>query len=95
MNGLDLEAWRQVVIESQTQLAGTVATFLPSLLAARLILGPGWLVSKTVEALAGRALRRLGLDEAGQRVREQPTPSSAPDYLSRHRGSLRDSSSAS
>lgn len=64
----DVEAWRQVVIDSLTQLGATVAGFLPSLLATFLILGIGWLVSKGVEIAAVRVLRRFGLDEASSRL---------------------------
>ncbi len=72
METFDVEAWRQVLIESLSQLGGTVATFLPSLLATLLILAIGWLVSKAVEAIASRTLHRFGLDEAGRRVRLEP-----------------------
>ncbi len=64
----DVEAWRQVVIDSLTQLSGTVAAFLPSLAATVLILGVGWLVSKALEIAAVRVLRRVGLDEASSRL---------------------------
>lgn len=65
----DVEAWRQVMVDSLAQLGGTVATFLPSLLATLVILLLGWLLSKAVEVVAARALQRFGLDRASRRIR--------------------------
>jgi hypothetical protein len=42
--------------------------FLPNLIGAVAILAVGWLVSRGVEALAGRALRGVGLDRAAERL---------------------------
>jgi hypothetical protein len=66
---LDVETWRQVLVSSLGQLGSTLAGFLPSLAATILILAVGWLVSRVVEALAGRLLRQLGLDRAAARLR--------------------------
>jgi hypothetical protein len=60
----DVEAWRQVMMTSMAQLGGTIAAFLPSLVATVVILLLGWLLSKGVELVAARALQRFGLDRA-------------------------------
>lgn len=64
----DVEAWRQVFVKSLTEFAGTVGTFLPSLMATLAILVVGWLVSRLVAAVAERMLVKLGLDRAGARL---------------------------
>jgi hypothetical protein len=64
----DVEAWRQVLVNSLTELAGTTAVFLPSLLATLVILGVGWLVSRLVAAVSERVLLQLGLDRAAARL---------------------------
>jgi len=64
----DLEAWRQILVQSMTNLLSTLFGFLPSLTAMLAILLCGWLVSKLVEWLASRGLARLGLDAAADRV---------------------------
>jgi hypothetical protein len=68
LDGFDVETWRQILVDSLTQLASAVAAFLPSLLATLVILAVGWLVSYTVEIVASRTLRRFGLDEAARRT---------------------------
>lgn len=65
---LDLETWRQVVADILTEFGATVAGFLPSVLAMCVILIVGWIVSKTVEIVAERGLRKLGLDAVARRV---------------------------
>jgi hypothetical protein len=60
--------WRQVILDSIGELSTEVVAFLPSLAATVAILIAGWLVSKAVEAVAGRGLRRVGLDEVGRRL---------------------------
>lgn len=65
----DIEAWRNVVLHSITELGGRLASFLPSLVGAVLILAIGWLVSKLVEIVTRRALARLGLDRTAERLR--------------------------
>jgi small-conductance mechanosensitive channel len=64
----DVEAWREVLVRALSELGGTLATFLPSLVGALLILALGWLVSRSVEVAARRALRTLGLDRAAARL---------------------------
>jgi len=65
----DVSAWREVFLQAFTELGRTVAGFLPSLVAAILILLIGWALSRSVELAAGRALRTLGLDRAATRLR--------------------------
>jgi hypothetical protein len=66
---IDLEAWREILVRTASELGGNLASFLPKLLGACLILGLGYLLSRSVEAIAGRGLRRLGLDRAAARLR--------------------------
>jgi len=64
----NVEAWRQVLVQSLTELGETLAGFLPSLVATVVIIGVGWLVSRVVAAVAERLLRQLGLDRAAARL---------------------------
>jgi hypothetical protein len=64
----DVEAWRQVLVNSLTEFGATTAEFLPSLIATLVILGVGWLVSRLVAAVAERVLLQLGLDRAAARL---------------------------
>jgi small-conductance mechanosensitive channel len=65
---IEIDAWREVFVNALSQLATTVARFLPSLAAALLILAVGWLVSRSVEIAARRGLRGVGLDRAAIRL---------------------------
>lgn len=58
----DVEAVRIVLMDSATELGGTLARFLPALVASVVILIIGWVVSRIAEIVIGRTLRRLGLD---------------------------------
>jgi hypothetical protein len=64
----DVDAWRQVLVNSMAELGQTLAAFLPKLVATLVILGAGWLVSRLVAALAERLMRQLGLDRAARHV---------------------------
>jgi len=64
----DVEAWRQVLVNSLTEFGATTAVFLPSLIATLVILGVGWLVSRLVAAVSERVLLQLGLDRAAARL---------------------------
>jgi hypothetical protein len=64
----DVEAWRQVLVNTLTEFGATAAVFLPSLVATLAILGVGWLVSRLVAAISERAILRLGLDRAAARL---------------------------
>ena len=63
------EAWKQAVADSVTRLATRTVDFLPTLAAVVVILLVGWLVSKLGSVIAGRALRRMGLDRAAEQLR--------------------------
>ena len=65
----DISAWRDVLLQAATELGTKVAGFLPSLFGAVVILLLGWLISRSVELAAGRALRTFGLDRAATRLR--------------------------
>ena len=65
----DIGAWRDVLFQAATELGTKVAGFLPSLIGAVVILLLGWLLSRSVELAAGRALRTFGLDRAATRLR--------------------------
>lgn len=64
----DVEALRQVFVQSLSALGATLAGFVPSLVATLLIIGIGWLTSRVVAAVAERLLRRVGLDRAAARL---------------------------
>lgn len=64
----DIAEWRAVFVEAVTELGTKIAGFLPSLLGALLILIIGWLLSRSLGAAAGRALRTFGLDRAATRM---------------------------
>jgi hypothetical protein len=64
----DVEAWRQVLIQSLTELGETLAGFLPSLVATLVVIGAGWLASRLVAAVTERLLRKMGLDRAVARL---------------------------
>lgn len=68
-NLFDVDAWRKVLTEALSELVSTLATFLPSLVGAVLILAFGWLLSRSVELAAQRGLRAVGLDRAAARLR--------------------------
>ncbi len=65
----DIGAWRDVFLQAATEVGTKVAGFVPSLVGAVLILVLGWLLSRSVELAAGRALRTFGLDRAATRLR--------------------------
>lgn len=65
----DIGAWRDVFLQAATELGTKVAGFLPSFVGAVVILLLGWLLSRSVELAAGRALRTFGIDRAATRLR--------------------------
>ena len=69
----DIESWRLIVVNSLTELGANVARFLPSLVGTIVLLGVGWVVSKLVEVVVRRLLRRLGLDRTAGRTRVADT----------------------
>jgi hypothetical protein len=64
----DVEAWRQVLVKSLTELGATVGAFLPALVATLVIVVVGWLVSRLVAAVSERLLLQVGLDRVGARL---------------------------
>ncbi len=64
----DVQAWREIVLQSLSTLAATLSAFLPKLVATIVIVGFGWLAAKLVEVIANRALRQIGLDRASTRL---------------------------
>jgi hypothetical protein len=82
----DVEAWRQVLVNSLTEFGETTAAFLPSLIATLVILAVGWLVSRLVAAISERVLLQLRLDRAAARLRVSDTlreagVSAAPSHI--------------
>jgi hypothetical protein len=67
-NLFDVQAWREVLVRALSELGSTLAGFLPSLVGALLILGVGWLISRSVELASARLLRTLGVDRASARL---------------------------
>jgi hypothetical protein len=76
MQIFDLDAWRQIIVSAFQQLGDNLVAFFPSLVGTLVLLLVGWGVSKSGEAIARRALQRLGFDRESTRVR-------LPDMLSR------------
>lgn len=68
-NVFSVENWRDVVTSSLEQFGTTVGHLLPALLGALLILLIGWGVSRLVQSVVRRALRRFGLDRTVARLR--------------------------
>jgi len=64
-----ITAWREVFWQALSDLAARVASFLPSLVGALLILALGYALARLVEWAASRGLRGLGLDRAAARLR--------------------------
>jgi hypothetical protein len=63
-----VDAWHPLLVDSVTELAQTLAAFLPKLVATLVILGVGWLISRLAAALAERLLRQVGFDRAMRHV---------------------------
>lgn len=64
----DIDAWREILIHSGSELGATISGFLPQLVAALAILLVGWLIGRAIEIATGRILRRVGLDRAAARL---------------------------
>ena len=69
----DIESWRQVVVNSLTELGTNVARFLPNLVGTIVLLLLGWGVSKVTEILVRRLLHRVGLDRMATRTQVTAT----------------------
>lgn len=68
-NFTDLGTWQETAVAYANDLASAAAGALPRLAAAVALLGLGWMVARTAEMVTVRALRRLGLDRAAERLR--------------------------
>lgn len=64
----DVSNWSDVFLRAWSELVANVLGFVPNVLAGLLILLLGWLIARTVEAIAVRALRAVGVDGAVQRL---------------------------
>ncbi len=65
----DLAAWREIFVRAVSELGANVASFLPNLVGALLLLALGWLLARALEAIAERGLRAVGVDRAASRLR--------------------------
>lgn len=65
----NVTAWREILGSAFQELGANVASFLPNLVGAILILLVGWALSRGLEGVAARALRRLGFDGVSTRLR--------------------------
>lgn len=65
----DIEAWQQALIETSTALGAKLIATVPKVVAAAVILSAGWLVARSVQAIARRVLAALGLDRPADRLR--------------------------
>ncbi|MDP3937488.1 MAG: hypothetical protein Q8R92_05050, partial [Deltaproteobacteria bacterium] len=69
MNGVfDLEAWREILVSSFTEMGRTLAGFAPNVVGAIAILAVGWGVSKVLEIVSRRLLDRMGLNRTVERL---------------------------
>lgn len=67
-NIFDVQAWKEVMVRALSEMGATLAVFVPSLVAALLILAVGWLLARTLALAAERTLRAAGLDRAASRL---------------------------
>lgn len=66
--GIDIEAWRELVAQSLSEVGASALHFLPQLVGTLVLLGVGWALSKLVEVLVRRLLHKLGLDRLAARI---------------------------
>ena len=69
----DVDAWREVLVNSLAELGTTVAGFLPNLVATLVILVVGWLLSRLVQVIVQRVMNQVGFDRASARLRVTDT----------------------
>jgi len=69
MDKMAISAWRDVVVAEFSTLGVKLASFLPNLAGALLILAAGWGVAWLLRVAARRTLRTLGVDRLGSRHR--------------------------
>ena len=65
---MTIDTWKQTFITAMTNLWSEIAAFLPSLLAALVILLIGYFVAKFSGFIVERLLSRLGLNKLGQKI---------------------------
>ena len=63
---INIEAWREVLVSSLSELGTTIAGFLPNLVGMLVILLVGWALSRLTAGLLRRLLHRAGLDRASE-----------------------------
>lgn len=64
----DVSTWSDVFLRAWADLVSDVVGFLPNLVGGLAILLIGWLIARTIEAIAVRSLRAIGLDGAVSRM---------------------------
>lgn len=64
----DLETWQRVAERTLSEFGATLASFVPSLVGALLLLLVGWLLARIVELASQRLLRTAGLDRVAARL---------------------------
>jgi hypothetical protein len=65
---VNIEAWREVLVSSLSELGTTIAGFLPNLVGMLVILLVGWALSRLTAGLFRRLLHRAGLDRGAERL---------------------------
>jgi hypothetical protein len=65
---INIEAWREVLVSSLSELGTTIAGFLPNLVGMLVILLVGWGISRLTAGLFRRLLHRAGLDRGAERL---------------------------
>jgi hypothetical protein len=64
----DVQNWKEVLLQTSSELTAPLVKHVPQLIGALLMLGIGWLVSRAVEVAARRILVTLGVDRASART---------------------------
>ena len=67
-NLINIEAWREVLVSSLSELGTTIAGFLPNLVGMLVILLVGWAISLLTAGIFRRLLHRGGLDRGAERL---------------------------
>lgn len=67
-SAFDSQAWEDVLVRTFTEFSSTLASLVPAVAGALLMLGLGWLVARGVEIASRRILSGLGVDRASART---------------------------
>ena len=59
---MEFDVWSQSFVAAMTTLWSKVASFIPDLIAALIIIVLGLIVAKIADAVLGKGLAKLGLD---------------------------------